>query len=62
MSEQLFETGERPADAGACRRDGAPLAVRMRPRALDDLVGQEHLLGRGLDAADGDRGAASRTR
>jgi putative ATPase len=25
----------------------APLAARMRPRALDDVVGQEHLLGRG---------------
>src|SRR5687767_3943443 len=24
---------------------GAPLAVRMRPRALDEVVGQEHLLG-----------------
>jgi putative ATPase len=24
---------------------GAPLAVRMRPRSLDDVVGQEHLLG-----------------
>ena len=23
----------------------APLAVRMRPRELDELVGQEHLLG-----------------
>jgi putative ATPase len=26
---------------------GAPLAERMRPRALDDFVGQEHLLGPG---------------
>ena len=25
--------------------DYAPLAARMRPRALDDIVGQEHLLG-----------------
>ncbi len=25
----------------------APLAVRMRPRSLDELVGQEHLLGEG---------------
>ncbi|MCW2534788.1 MAG: putative recombination factor, partial [Modestobacter sp.] len=24
---------------------GAPLAVRMRPRALDEVVGQQHLLG-----------------
>lgn len=26
---------------------GAPLAVRMRPRSLDELVGQRHLLGAG---------------
>lgn len=25
----------------------APLAARMRPRALDEIVGQEHILGRG---------------
>src|ERR687887_988645 len=25
----------------------APLAVRMRPRSLDELLGQEHLLGEG---------------
>ena len=24
---------------------GAPLAVRMRPRSLDEVVGQSHLLG-----------------
>ena len=29
------------ADAG---RAGAPLAVRMRPRTLDEIVGQQHLL------------------
>lgn len=28
-------------------RGSAPLAVRMRPRSLDDVVGQEHLLGQG---------------
>ncbi|NEE01333.1 replication-associated recombination protein A [Phytoactinopolyspora halotolerans] len=27
--------------------EGQPLAVRMRPRALDEVVGQEHLLGPG---------------
>ncbi|KAG8780078.1 hypothetical protein FRC12_023488, partial [Ceratobasidium sp. 428] len=27
--------------------DVAPLAERMRPKTLDDLVGQEHLIGRG---------------
>ncbi len=30
-------------DAGA----GAPLAARMRPRSLDEYVGQEHLVGQG---------------
>ena len=28
-------------------REGAPLAVRMRPRTLDEVVGQQHLLGEG---------------
>src|SRR5690349_7797598 len=48
MSERLFDTGEdegrgrTPVPAGE-----APLAVRMRPRTLDELVGQEHLLGSG---------------
>ena len=27
--------------------DSAPLATRMRPRSLDELVGQEHILGPG---------------
>lgn len=31
----------------ASRRSDAPLAVRMRPRSLDEVVGQEHLLGEG---------------
>jgi putative ATPase len=29
------------------RADSAPLATRMRPRSLDDLVGQEHILAPG---------------
>jgi putative ATPase len=45
MSDQLFDTGEdRPAEVIAA---DAPLAVRMRPRKLDELVGQEHILGEG---------------
>lgn len=31
----------------ASKRSDAPLAVRMRPRSLDEVVGQEHLLGEG---------------
>ncbi|MGY2128145.1 replication-associated recombination protein A [Blastococcus sp. SYSU DS0617] len=35
-----------PDEDGAPVLDpGAPLAVRMRPRALDEVVGQQHLLG-----------------
>jgi putative ATPase len=45
VGDQLFDTGEdRPAEAVAA---DAPLAVRMRPRNLDELVGQEHILGAG---------------
>ena len=44
MSETLFDS-----DAGEPERvdPDAPLAVRMRPRELGDLVGQEHLLAEG---------------
>jgi putative ATPase len=31
----------------APRRDGRPLAVRMRPVALEEVAGQEHILGEG---------------
>ncbi|GAB3212286.1 replication-associated recombination protein A [Marinactinospora thermotolerans] len=42
MSETLFD------DAGAeAQRSQEPLAVRMRPRTLDEVVGQRHLLGEG---------------
>jgi putative ATPase len=37
---------DEPADDGPAPVDpGAPLAVRMRPRALEEVVGQQHLLG-----------------
>ena len=44
---QLFDTGEaepRRASADALAR---PLAARLRPRSLDEVVGQEHLLAEG---------------
>ena len=45
--ERLFDTEQaaraRPVGAGG----DEPLAARMRPRTLDEFVGQEHLLGRG---------------
>ena len=40
--ESLFDAGDERSGAGP--PPGAPLAVRMRPRTLDELVGQEHLL------------------
>jgi putative ATPase len=49
MADRLFETGEaesQPAPAGVQGAD-APLAVRMRPRSLAELIGQEHVLGEG---------------
>jgi len=49
MSGRLFDA-EEPVAAGrrtAVPGAEAPLAVRMRPRSLDELVGQEHLLAPG---------------
>jgi putative ATPase len=42
QSDSLFDEAEEQAAAGA-----APLPVRMRPRTLDEVVGQEHLTGQG---------------
>lgn len=52
MADDLFEAGLNARLAAQ-----APLAARMRPRTLDEVVGQEHLLGpgrplRGLIEAD----------
>ncbi|WP_405138543.1 replication-associated recombination protein A [Nocardia sp. NBC_01388] len=54
MSDGLFEapgmedvSDEFEALPPAGREGFAPLAVRMRPRNLDEVVGQEHLLGPG---------------
>jgi putative ATPase len=43
VSERLFETGGETARTGVPPEE-APLAVRMRPRDLDEFVGQAHLL------------------
>jgi putative ATPase len=45
MDDKLFDTDQiaRSAEVAV----DAPLAVRMRPRSLDELVGQEHVLGEG---------------
>jgi putative ATPase len=60
VDDRLFDSDERPApgssasggtggraDLGVVPAADAPLAVRMRPRSLDELVGQEHVLGEG---------------
>jgi putative ATPase len=48
MSDQLFDTpGDQAAPRTPVPSGEAPLAVRMRPRALDELVGQGHLLAEG---------------
>jgi putative ATPase len=41
----LFPQGKRP-DKGA-RAEAMPLAARVRPRTLDEFVGQEHIIGPG---------------
>jgi putative ATPase len=43
---RLFDAGEGPGPRGDAPAD-APLAARMRPRSLAEVVGQEHLLGEG---------------
>jgi putative ATPase len=45
VSDQLFDT--EPAAALDAVPPDAPLAVRMRPRTLDEMVGQEHVVGPG---------------
>jgi putative ATPase len=51
MAEQssLFGSDNPPAQKAAASQQvaGEPLASRMRPRSLDDVVGQEHLLAPG---------------
>jgi putative ATPase len=42
QSESLFDDAEETA-----ARAAAPLAVRMRPRSLDEVIGQRHLTGAG---------------
>src|SRR4051795_12898598 len=52
--DQLFDTGGRRAEPGHTPGgrtpvpvEEGPLAVRMRPRTLDEVVGQDHLLAEG---------------
>ncbi len=41
------ETHKEPASAATTPPPGEPLAARMRPRSLDEIIGQEHLLAPG---------------
>ena len=41
----LFDAAPEEDPSAPSVDPGAPLAVRMRPRALDEVVGQQHLLG-----------------
>src|SRR3954465_15261359 len=45
--DQLFDTGEPPRGRTPVPPEDGPLAARMRPRTLDEVVGQEHVLAAG---------------
>ena len=59
MDDSLFALGENSPDTPAfAEGTGMPLAARLRPRSLEEYVGQEHLLGTGKllrRAIDSDR-------
>jgi len=46
-TDDLFQTTPDPRAPGQKRDDGAPLAERLRPGTLAEVVGQTHLLGPG---------------
>ncbi len=57
--ERLFDTGSDTRQRTGVPPAEAPLAVRMRPRSLEELVGQEHLLAEGSALRDAvERGEA----
>ena len=45
--DDVAPTAGRTAGGGSNASPRGPLAVRMRPRTLDEVVGQQHLLGQG---------------
>jgi len=47
VADQLFDTGEGGTAGPQAPPADAPLAVRMRPRTLEEMIGQEHVLGEG---------------
>jgi len=46
--ERLFEPGDAPRGRTPVPPEEGPLAVRMRPASVSDVIGQEHLLGDGM--------------
>jgi putative ATPase len=42
--DQLFDSPQAPAPGGGTAAAAQPLAARMRPRSVDDIVGQRHLI------------------
>ena len=60
--ERLFDLEDSPRTGGVADPAELPLAARMRPATLGEFVGQEHLLERGLGAADAPSRRAARTR
>ena len=61
--DETGDDGGHASAAASVKRPRSPLAVRMRPRTLDEVVGQQHLLGPGsplrtLAGAADDRGPA----
>jgi putative ATPase len=47
MSDRLFHEPDAPERTSATAAPGTPLAARLRPRTLDEVVGQPHLVGPG---------------
>jgi len=47
VMDQLFDTGEPPRGRTAVPPEDGPLAARMRPRTLDEVVGQDAILAPG---------------
>jgi putative ATPase len=47
VADQLFDTGDGGTPGPQAPAADVPLAVRMRPRSLDEMIGQEHVLGEG---------------
>lgn len=45
VSDSLFDVPDETSDESASAGPSSPLAVRMRPASLDEVVGQSHLLG-----------------